>query len=129
MKFCKTCDLYIDRNVNYCGECGTKLTEVDMSAATAISPDFKQNAFTHKENTTYPDFYDNEYYFGHVKKFSSNEIKRKRGSKVVVEKNRICGNCNKTFHTKDLTQCGPCGNFFVIIVGKIIVGVMEKHQQ
>ena len=92
MKFCKTCDLYIDKNVNYCGECGTKLTDVDMSPTTAISPDFKQNAY--------------------VKKFSYKEIKIKREAKGVVEKYGICDNCNKTFNTKDLTQCGPCGNFF-----------------
>lgn len=73
MKFCKKCDLYIDRNANYCGECGTKLTDVDMSPTTAISPDFKQNAFSRKEKITYPDFYNNEFYFGHVKKFSSKE--------------------------------------------------------
>jgi len=31
MKYCKTCDILIERNVNYCGECGTKLTDVAMS--------------------------------------------------------------------------------------------------
>jgi hypothetical protein len=116
MKFCKTCDLYIDKNVNYCSECGTKLTNVDMSPTTAISPDFKKNAFTNKKNNTYPypplDFYDNENYFGHMKKFSSKEIKEKSVSTIVAKKYGICDNCNKTCDAKDLTKCGPCGNFF-----------------
>jgi hypothetical protein len=112
MKFCKTCDFYIDKNVNYCSECGTKLTDVDMTPTTAISPDFKPNTFTHKMSLTDPDFYNNEFYFGPVKKRSSNENKKKPESTIVVEKYGICDNCNKTCNTRNLTQCGPCGNFF-----------------
>ena len=113
MKFCSKCDLYIDRNVNYCGECGTKLTDIDMSPTTAISPDFKPNNFTNKKDDLIdPDFYNNEFYFGHVKKRNSNKIKKTLESTDVVEKYGICDNCNKTRNTKDLTQCGPCGNYF-----------------
>ena len=93
MKFCNKCDLYIDRNVNYCGECGTKLTDIDMSPTTAISPDFKPNNFTNKKGNLFePDL--------------------TLESTDVVEKYGICDNCNKTRNSKDLTQCGPCGNFF-----------------
>jgi len=88
-----------------------------MSLITQIKQ-WWRNLFTENENQTFPDFYSNEYYFGHARSNSSKEIKRKCESnvvlenKTVLEKNEICVNCYKSFHLKDLPQCGPCGNFF-----------------
>jgi len=72
VKYCTTCDILIDRNVNYCHQCGTKLTDVAMS----------------------------------------HDINKKEESEVVIKNYRICGNCNKAYNTKNLRQCGPCGDLF-----------------
>jgi hypothetical protein len=130
MKFCNKCDLYIDRNVNYCGECGTKLTDIDMSPTTAISPDFKPNNFTNtKGDLIDPDFYNNEFYFGHVKKkiqIKSREtlnppMSWKNMEYVIIAiKREILKISLNVVHVEI---------FFVIIVGKITAGAMENHHQ
>jgi len=113
MKYCKKCELNIDKNVDYCGDCGTKLTDIDMSPTTAISPNFKHEYLHFKrKNNEYPDFYKNEYNFETVRKFKEKQKNQKLKNKEKILTFRWCADCLKSFNTENLVQCGPCGKYF-----------------